>query len=100
MLSALCRTCQVRGSLRRDLIWTCDSEVTLPNGGRLDLAIRAVDEDKRPGGAAFQIENKVEAPLTVRQMTKYCRSPAGRYLVALTKHPPETGLKWLREHDC
>lgn len=87
-------TCGVRVSGRS--AWTCESEVTLPTG-RIDLQISSVPDGHRRL-MSFWVEMKVQAPLTASQLRRYKRVSDGRYLMALTKHPPETGRKCLEQH--
>lgn len=93
VLDLLSGLCKVRGEVAAH--WSCETEVRLPGVGRLDLQLTG----HRPDGLeplSFWLENKVEARLTEEQLRRYRRVAAGRYLVAVTKHPPETGSRWLQ----
>ena len=93
VLGVLGRLCGVRNTTAE---WSCDTEVRLPNVGRLDVQLTGARGARRDP-VSFWIENKVEAPLTEGQLRRYRRVASGRYLVAITKHPPETGSRWLRK---
>lgn len=76
--------------------WSCQTEVHQPRVGRIDVQLTAVPSNGRvPVG--FWLESKVEAPLTQEQLRRYRRVAEGRFLIALTKHPPDTGSRWLQE---
>src|SRR5262245_10878581 len=91
VLELLCRLCSVPiSSANRE--WSCRTEVHLKNGRIADLELIAAATAKAAEPLCFLIENKVSAPLTEAQMGDYRRISAKRFIVALTKHPPETGL--------
>ena len=77
--------------------WTCDVEIALPSGDRPDLQLTCTSDPRCP---VFQLESKVSAVLTQDQMNRYRRYQGDKYLIAITKSPPQTGIRWLREHGC
>ncbi|MFN7915706.1 MAG: PD-(D/E)XK nuclease family protein [Vicinamibacterales bacterium] len=89
LLGRVCKLRKVRSEQ-----WSCDTEVRVPNVGRIDIQLTGSRSDGSDA-VSFWIENKVEAALTEEQLRRYRRKATGRYLVALTKHPPETGSRWL-----
>lgn len=87
VLDLLHQTCKIRQSLK-SVQWHCHTEVSFSKG-RPDIEIHA------PGLPLFRLESKVGAPLTKNQLRRYRFKGRGRYLVALTKRPPDVGNRWM-----
>jgi hypothetical protein len=92
-LALFSRLCRVRVSGRSG--WSCESEVD-QSVGRIDLQLASL-ATKRRRPVTFWIESKVQAVLTKAQLRRYRRISEDCFLIALTKHPPETGSQWLRD---
>ena len=77
--------------------WQCVTEVQtpIPGGGRLDLRFSSDAHRKGPKTPVFVIENKVQSKLTREQLARYRRHKV-KYLIAVTKHPPEVPQRQLR----
>jgi hypothetical protein len=87
VLDLLHQTCKIRQSLK-SVPRHCHTEVSFSKG-RPDIEIHA------PGLPLFRLESKVGAPLTKNQLRRYRFKGSGRYLVALTKRPPDVGNRWM-----
>lgn len=87
VLELLHSTCGER-SLLKSPQWECRTEVSFSKG-RPDIEIHA------PGVALFRLENKIGAPLTKNQLRRYGLRGRHRYLIALTKRPPDVGRRWI-----
>lgn len=65
-------------------------------------AIGHFAQNSRSSQPVFHLESKVEAPLTYEQLKRYRRHEA-RFLIAITKYPPEvTGREldiWIDNED-
>jgi hypothetical protein len=96
VLDVLADSCIGARRVKDTTAWTCDTEVLVTTGGRVDLVLRS-EKHRSP---VFRIENKVEAPLSKAQVRRYRKDRDGSYLVALTKYPPEPASLWLRQHGC
>jgi hypothetical protein len=83
----LCKTCGVpRPSA--NVRWHCHTEVAFSKG-RPDIEIYA------PGVAPFRLESKVGASLTKNQLRRYRFERKNKYLIALTKRPPNVPRHWI-----
>jgi len=87
VLELLHRVCRLRQS-SKPASWHCRTEVSFSKG-RPDIEIHA------PGHPLFRLESKVGAPLTKNQLRRYRFKERGRYLVAVTKRPPDVGNLWV-----
>lgn len=94
VLQLLFTTCRL-GRCGSGADWTCDAEITVSPTERIDLQVQSPN-----GGPVFQLESKVSARLTEGQMRRYRRLAGDKYLIAITKSPPETGVRWLRQSGC
>jgi hypothetical protein len=75
--------------------YTCRPEVATERG-RFDLLL----ESSRLRDPKFCLENKLGAPLTASQLTRYRGVDRRMKIVAVTKRPPEVGHCWLRDNGC
>lgn len=86
-------TCRIRSPMGDAAQWHCVAEVETPRpgGGRLDLRLGCVT-DRGNRFPVFHLESKLGSPLRIEQLRRYRRHGV-KYVVAVTKHPPEVSKR-------
>jgi hypothetical protein len=93
VLDELRAVCGIRMALPKAEQWNCAVEVPTPSpgGGRIDIRLTSTSRTRRPL-PVFYLESKLGSPLTREQLERY-RKRGVKYLIAITKSPPDVGRK-------